>query len=359
MPGLRLRQAFTPVDQAQLNSRRPGPRLERPGAARRRPRAVGRQGRDPAGARALAARRPPAWRHARGSAANCSAWRSPGGAELFSAPAVWRHGADTTMFVADESGTAAYVLRGGRLARAWQNADPGTSPVLAGGLLYVYDLGGGRDRGLPALLAAADREARRRPGHWNSPVVADGHVIEPEGNANDHAQSRHPRHLSARPEPPHPPGRGVEQPQPDLGAGGERGHRLARARAAAPRRSRSSPRAATRRPRHRRTSRRRSPRARVDHDRRAAPGGRGRCSRARVRLEGHRDAARPRCRPPSPPRRVLPTAATCGSVKITRGDQRPAGAGRGGAPRIAPATVRAWCLPMCVSSDLPLRSPTT
>jgi hypothetical protein len=24
------------------------------------------------------------------------------------------------------------------------------------------------------------------PGHWNSPIVVDGHVIEPEGNANDH-----------------------------------------------------------------------------------------------------------------------------------------------------------------------------
>ncbi len=24
------------------------------------------------------------------------------------------------------------------------------------------------------------------PGHWNSPIVLDGHVVEPEGNANDH-----------------------------------------------------------------------------------------------------------------------------------------------------------------------------
>jgi hypothetical protein len=23
-------------------------------------------------------------------------------------------------------------------------------------------------------------------GHWNSPIVVDGHVLEPEGNANDH-----------------------------------------------------------------------------------------------------------------------------------------------------------------------------
>ncbi len=24
------------------------------------------------------------------------------------------------------------------------------------------------------------------PGHWNSPIVVDGHVIEPEGDANAH-----------------------------------------------------------------------------------------------------------------------------------------------------------------------------
>jgi hypothetical protein len=24
-------------------------------------------------------------------------------------------------------------------------------------------------------------------GHWNSPIVVDGHVLEPEGNGNDHA----------------------------------------------------------------------------------------------------------------------------------------------------------------------------
>ena len=24
------------------------------------------------------------------------------------------------------------------------------------------------------------------PGHWNSPIVADGHVVEPEGDANQH-----------------------------------------------------------------------------------------------------------------------------------------------------------------------------
>jgi hypothetical protein len=27
------------------------------------------------------------------------------------------------------------------------------------------------------------------PGHWNSPIVLQGEIILPEGNANDHATS--------------------------------------------------------------------------------------------------------------------------------------------------------------------------
>jgi hypothetical protein len=111
----------------------------------------------------------------------------PGGGELFTAPAVWRRGSRTTTFLADANGTAAYVLRGGRLYRAWQNSTPGTSPVMAGGLLYVYDPSGGAINvyrpGSPRAIA----KLAGRPGHWNSPIVVDGHVVEPEGNANDHA----------------------------------------------------------------------------------------------------------------------------------------------------------------------------
>jgi outer membrane protein assembly factor BamB len=110
----------------------------------------------------------------------------PGGGELFTAPAVWRRGASTTVFVADENGTAAYVLRGGRLLRAWQNSRSGTSPVMAGGLLYVYDPAGGGiyvyRPGSPQPIAKLAGSS----GHWNSPIVVDGHVVEPEGNANDH-----------------------------------------------------------------------------------------------------------------------------------------------------------------------------
>jgi len=118
----------------------------------------------------------------------------PGGGQLFTAPAVWtvpgatgsRRSVRTTMFVADESGTAAYVLRSGRLYRAWENATPGTSPVMAGGLLYVYDPAAG---GIYVYRPSSPRPIAKlagEGGHWNSPIVVDGHVVEPEGNANDH-----------------------------------------------------------------------------------------------------------------------------------------------------------------------------
>jgi hypothetical protein len=110
----------------------------------------------------------------------------PGGAQLFSAPAVWRKDGRTTMFVADENGTAAYVLRSGRLYQAWSNGNPGTSPVMAGGLLYVYQLSNG---GIYVYHPGSARPIAKlpgSPGHWNSPIVVDGHVVEPEGNANDH-----------------------------------------------------------------------------------------------------------------------------------------------------------------------------
>ncbi len=110
----------------------------------------------------------------------------PGGGQLFTAPAVWRRNGSTTMFLADENGTAAYVLRNGFLYQVWANQTPGTSPVMAGGLLYVYDPSAGGITvyrpGSPQPIAAL----AGMPGHWNSPIVVDGHVVEPEGNANDH-----------------------------------------------------------------------------------------------------------------------------------------------------------------------------
>jgi outer membrane protein assembly factor BamB len=113
---------------------------------------------------------------------------TPSGTDLFTAPAVWRAGSSTWLFAADNGGTAAWRYRNGRLTQVWQHDTGGTSPVVAGGLLWVYNPGGGLNvyrPGTGALIATLPCGA----GHWNSPIVVDGHVALPEGNANDHATS--------------------------------------------------------------------------------------------------------------------------------------------------------------------------
>jgi len=189
LPGLALRQSYTPTDQARLNNTDTDLGSSAPallGDDR-----IALAGKDGI-MRVLALSRldghPPSTR-ARSHPLGGEVQRlsTPGGAQLLAAPAVWRHAGHTTLFVADESGTGAYVTRGGNLYRAWLNGNPGTSPVMAGGLLYVYDPSGG---GINVYAPASPRPIVKLagdPGHWNSPIVVDGHVIEPEGNANDHA----------------------------------------------------------------------------------------------------------------------------------------------------------------------------
>lgn len=109
---------------------------------------------------------------------------APGGDGLYADPAVGSGG--SMLYVANGSGTEAWRLANGRLAKVWGNGTGGTSPVLAGGLLYVYDPRGGLvvyqpDTGQRVAALPADR------GHWQSPVVSDGRVALAEGNSNDHA----------------------------------------------------------------------------------------------------------------------------------------------------------------------------
>ncbi len=113
---------------------------------------------------------------------------TPSGSELFTAPAVWRENGQTWLFAADNGATEAWVLRNGRLHSAWQSDNPGTSPLVAGGLLYVYNPNGGLNVYRPAtgkLVTTLDAGT----GHWNSPIATDGFIALPEGNANDHAMS--------------------------------------------------------------------------------------------------------------------------------------------------------------------------
>ena len=111
---------------------------------------------------------------------------TPSGSDLFTAPAVLHAGTTTLMFVADGGGTQAWRLSGGRLVSVWKNGTGGTSPVVAGGLLYVYDPGGGIHVYDPATGRQVALLASGR-GHWNSPIVIDGRILLPEGSANDHA----------------------------------------------------------------------------------------------------------------------------------------------------------------------------
>jgi outer membrane protein assembly factor BamB len=188
VPGLRLRQSYTPRDQAKLNA-------EDRDLGSSAPALLG-------GDRVLVAGKdglmrvldlasldgtPPGGKARLGGEVQTLA--TPGDTELFTAPAVWHHGRQTTVFVADFSATAAYAFRGGRLHKLWENATPGTSPIVAGGLLYVYEPNGG---GIEVYRPASPNPIAKlpgAPGHWNSPIVVDGHVIEPEGDANDHAGS--------------------------------------------------------------------------------------------------------------------------------------------------------------------------
>ena len=108
---------------------------------------------------------------------------------LFSAPAVWHVNGQTWLFVSTFSGTRAFRLVGRRLRAAWAKPVGATSPVVAGGLLFLYDPSGG---GLGVYRPRTGVLIARLPagaGHWNSPIVTDSRVVLPEGSANDHRLS--------------------------------------------------------------------------------------------------------------------------------------------------------------------------
>jgi len=113
---------------------------------------------------------------------------TPGGQGMFTAPARWRTGGKTFLVATTGGGTAAYEVRRGRLQKRWANGTAGTSPIVAGGLLYVYDPGGA----LVVYRPLTGQRVARLPagqGHWNSPVPGSGVIALPEGDANDQRTS--------------------------------------------------------------------------------------------------------------------------------------------------------------------------
>lgn len=132
------------------------------------------------------------WRELQGAAPHrggeSSSVPTPDGAKLFTAPAVWHHAGATWIYVADNGGTAAFTLHGDTLHREWHNDRAGTSPVVADGMVFVYDPHGG----LYVYNASSGRQLDELDcggGHWNTPIVVDGMIALPEGDANDHNSS--------------------------------------------------------------------------------------------------------------------------------------------------------------------------
>jgi outer membrane protein assembly factor BamB len=113
---------------------------------------------------------------------------STSGHLLFTAAAVWREGGETWMFAADGGGTAGFTLSGTTLTPVWNHSTAGSSPVVAGRLVYVYSPNGA----LHIYDPRSGREVASLPcgsGHWNSPIVVDGRIALPEGAYSSHATS--------------------------------------------------------------------------------------------------------------------------------------------------------------------------
>jgi len=187
-PRLALRQAFTPTDQEKLNTEDIDLGSSAPALlGQNRVLVAGKDGiMRVLNLRRLDGRPPSAHETLGGEVQTLS---TPGGGQLFTVPAVWHHGSRTTVFVADFEGTASYAVHRGHLHQLWANSTAGTSPLLAGGLLYVYDPSEG---GIEVYSPGSPRPIGKlagSPGHWNSPIVVNGHVVEPEGDANEHELS--------------------------------------------------------------------------------------------------------------------------------------------------------------------------
>jgi hypothetical protein len=112
---------------------------------------------------------------------------APAGQGVFSAPAVAT--GPTLVVYANFSETVAYAESGGRLRVAWRRALAGTSPVIVGRRLALYDPGQGRLRILDVRSGRTEATLPAAPGHWNSPVAGGGAIALPVGDANAHETS--------------------------------------------------------------------------------------------------------------------------------------------------------------------------
>ncbi len=103
----------------------------------------------------------------------------PQGGLILTQPAVWTNPADssTWVFVATSNGLSALklVVSGGTpsLSLVWQNTSGGTSPIVAGGVLYYAQ--SGLIRAVDPLTGAILWSSTQISGiHWESPIVDNG-----------------------------------------------------------------------------------------------------------------------------------------------------------------------------------------
>lgn len=111
---------------------------------------------------------------------------APANRRVFTAPAVWRTKRGIWLFVTTSGGTAGYVLQKNRLRLRWSNSTAGTSPVVAGNLLYAYDWNLGA---LNVYVPTSGKLVASLPagrGHWNTPIVTAGRIALGQEDANAH-----------------------------------------------------------------------------------------------------------------------------------------------------------------------------
>jgi outer membrane protein assembly factor BamB len=115
----------------------------------------------------------------------------PGKTDIYSQPAVWEAGSGRVfVYVTSGAGTEAYYLTASRrLHVAWQNNQAGTSPVIAGGLLYVYNESQGVINVFDPVSGHLYRALPAAGGHWESPIVVGGRIFESVGDYHDHAST--------------------------------------------------------------------------------------------------------------------------------------------------------------------------
>jgi outer membrane protein assembly factor BamB len=109
---------------------------------------------------------------------------APGGDEVLTAPAVWKHNGVPWVFYANNSGISAYrVTHSGsawHLSVAWSSRTGGTTPILKKGKLYVL-----HDGGITIYNAATGAVAWSGsfgPIHWEYPLVTHGTLFATDNN---------------------------------------------------------------------------------------------------------------------------------------------------------------------------------